>query len=138
MGKLNFISRIIHAGYCFIQRIYQVQLGIKEKLHIDLKALVLQDLRMWRTFLDKFRGWNPIVNVDQLSHHPVEIVADVAGSVQLGWGMWLLHTGHWMYGQGEPEVFAAMNPSIDFLELYTLLVAVVMWAPFLMDKVVLC
>ena len=49
-GKLNFISRIIPVGRSFIQRIYQVQIGIKKKLHIDLKALVLQDLQMWRTF----------------------------------------------------------------------------------------
>ena len=55
-GKLNFISRIIPTGRSFIQRIYQVQTGIKKKLHIDLKAPVLQDLHMWRTFLSKFRG----------------------------------------------------------------------------------
>ena len=40
-GKLNFISRIIPAGCCFFQRIYQVQISIKKKLHIDLKARVL-------------------------------------------------------------------------------------------------
>ena len=34
-GKLNFISRIIPAGMRFIQRIYQMQIGIKKKLHID-------------------------------------------------------------------------------------------------------
>ena len=67
----------------------------------------------------------------------MEIVADVAGSVQLGWGAWLLNTGHWIYGQWELEVFAVMNPTIDFLELYALRIAVIMWAPFLMDKVVL-
>ena len=39
-GTLNFISRIIPAGRSFIQRIYQVQIGIKKKLHIDLKAVV--------------------------------------------------------------------------------------------------
>ena len=67
----------------------------------------------------------------------MEVVADAAGSVQLGWGAWLPHMGHWMNGQWEPEVFTALNPSIDFLEPYTLLVVVVMWAPFLMDKVIL-
>ena len=55
----------------------------------------------------------------------------------LGWGVWLPHTGHWMHAQWETDVFAAMKPSIDFLELYALLVTVVTWAPFLMDKVVL-
>ena len=50
VGKLNFISRIILVGRSFIQRIYQAQTGIKKKLHIDLKAPVLQDLCMWRTF----------------------------------------------------------------------------------------
>ena len=136
-GKLNFISRIIPAGRSFIQRIYQAQMGIKKKLHINFKVLVLQDLHMWRMFLSKFRGWNPIIDVQHLSHHPVEVIADAAGSVQLGWGAWLPHTSHWMYGQWESEVFDTLNLSIDFLELYALLVAVVMWAPFLMDQFVL-
>ena len=45
-GKLNFISRIILAERSFIQRIYQVQIGTKKKLHIDLKAPALQDLHI--------------------------------------------------------------------------------------------
>ena len=104
-GKLNFISRIILAGRSFIQRIYQVQIGIKKKLHIDLKALVLQDLQMWRTFLSKYQDWNPIVDMDQLSGHPLEVVADAAGSAHLSFGAWLPHTSHWMYSQWEAEVF---------------------------------
>ena len=93
-SKLNFISRIIPVGCSFIQRIYWAQIGIKKKLHSDLKVLGLQDLHMWGTFLNKFRGLNPIVNIEQLSCHLVEVVADAAGSVQLGWGMWLPHMGH--------------------------------------------
>ena len=81
-AKLNFILRIIPAGRSFSQRIYQAQIGIKKKLHIDLKVLVLQDIHMWRTFLSKFRGWNPIVDIKHLSHHPVEVVAGAAGSAQ--------------------------------------------------------
>ena len=97
-GKLNFIFRVIPAGRSFIQRIYQVKIGTKKKLHIDLKAPVLQDLHMWRTFLSKFRGWNLIVCMEQLSCHPLEVVVDAAGSAHLGWGAWLLHSRHWMYG----------------------------------------
>ena len=69
-GKLNFISRIIPTGRSIIQRIYQSQIGIKKKLYIDLKVPVLQNLQMWRTFVD----------MDQLSGHPLEVVADAAGS----------------------------------------------------------
>ena len=98
-------------GRSFIQRIYQTQIGIKKKLYIDLKAPVLQDLQMWRTFLSKFRGWNPIVDMEQLSCHPLEVVADAAGSAQLGWGAWLPHSGHWMYDQWEMEVFDVLNLS---------------------------
>ena len=68
---------------------------------------------------------------------PVEVVANAAGLVQLDWGAWLPHTGHWMYGQWESDIFDALNPSIDFLELCALLVTVVMWAPLLMDQIVL-
>ena len=77
------------------------------------------------------------MDIEQLSRHPLEVVTDAAGSAYLGWGAWLPHTGHWMYCQWELEVFDILNPSIDFLEFYALLVAVVMWAPILMDHVVL-
>ena len=75
--------------------------------------------------------------MDQLSGHPLEMVADAAGSAHLDWGAWLPHTGHWMYSQWEVEVFDVLNQSIDFVELYALLVVVVILAPMLMDHVVL-
>ena len=42
-----------------------------------------------------------------------------------------------MYGKWEEDFFWHFQPSIDFLELYTLLVVVVTWAPQLMDSAVL-
>ena len=79
----------------------------------------------------------PYCRHETVNHHPLEVVADVAGLAHLGWHAWLPHSGYWMYGQWETELFDVLNPFIDFLELYALLVAVVTWAPMLMDHVVL-
>ena len=67
----------------------------------------------------------------------VELFADVSGNVNLGWGAWLPHMGIWMHAHWEVEFFQKFNPSIEFLELYTLLARVVTWVPHLTNHTVL-
>ena len=88
--------------------------------------------------LKQVQGLEPYFGHGTVIQSPkLEVVADAAGSAHLGWGAWLPHTSHWIYSKWETEVFDVLNLSIDFLELYALLVAVVTWAPTLMDHVVL-
>ena len=62
VGKLNFVTKAVPAGKCFIKRIYQAQAGIPHYRHVDVRSPVLSDLRMWKVFLNKFRGWLLIVD----------------------------------------------------------------------------
>ena len=112
-SKLNFIAKAVLAGKCFMKGVYQAQAGIPHHRHIDLCSPVLADLRMWKVFLDKFRGWMPITDTKQLHASAVEIFVDAEGSVNLGWGTWLPHKGLWMYGQWEEDFFQLFQPSID-------------------------
>ena len=136
-GKLNFITKAVPAGRSFTNRIYQAFRGIPNHRHIDLQSAVLSDLRMWKVFLQCFRGWAPIIHHKQLHLQAVELFADAAGNQNLGWGAWLPHKGYWMYGAWEQQFFEQFNPSIDFLELYAVLAAVITWAPTLVDKAVI-
>ena len=92
---------------------------------------------MWKVFLGRFRGWMPITDTKHLHASAIEIFAHAVSSVKLGWGAWLPHKGLWMYGKWEGDFFQHFHPSINFLELYTLLAAVVTWAPYMSDSTVL-
>ena len=61
-GKLNFFSKAVPAGRPFIQSVYQAFVGIPQHRHIDPKGNLLADLRMWKSFLLQFRGWQPIIS----------------------------------------------------------------------------
>ena len=79
----------------------------------------------------------PIMDTKVLHASAIELFADAAGSVELGWGAWPPHLGLWMYGQWEEDFFKKFQTSIDFLELYALLAGIITWAPHLMDHAVL-
>ena len=61
-GKLNFIAKAVPTGRIVTKRVYQCFQGIPKHRHIDLKQLVLVDLRMWKLFLLHFKGWKPIIH----------------------------------------------------------------------------
>ena len=61
-GKLNFIAKAVPVGRNFTKKVYQCFQGIPKHRHIDLKQLVLADLRMLKLFLIHFKGWKPIIH----------------------------------------------------------------------------
>ena len=71
------------------------------------------------------------------AHHPSFSPKEPNGGAvcskecQFRMGAWLPHVGTWMHVQWEAEFFKKFNPSIDFLELYSLLARVVTWVPHL-------
>ena len=67
----------------------------------------------------------------------MEVFTDAAGNPLLGWGAFFPAQGLWMYQQWDSVWFQEYNPSIDFLELYTLLTRVVTWVPLPFDNTVI-
>ena len=53
-GKLNFITKAVPAGKCFVKCIYQAQTGVPHHCHVDLRSPVLSNLWMWKVFLVSF------------------------------------------------------------------------------------
>ena len=61
-GKLNFQCKAVLAGRPFIQNVYKTFTGVPQHQHIDLKGDLLADLRMWKSFLIHFIGWQLIIS----------------------------------------------------------------------------
>ena len=92
-GKLNFLSKAVPAGKPFIQSVYQAFAGISQHRHIDMKGDLLADLRMWKTFLLQFRGWQPIVSKQDRARTAIEHFADASSNPSLRWGAFLPSKG---------------------------------------------
>ena len=120
-GKLNFVCKAVPAGRPFTVNVYRAFEGTPQHHHVQLRGEVLTDLWMWHTFLESFRGWQPIISNKEKEARVVELYADAAGNPALGWGAHLPSQGLWMYLQWDTQWFNEFKPSIDFLVLYTLL-----------------
>ena len=114
VGKLNFLCKALPAGKPFIQNVYQAFAGIPQHRHIDLKGNLLADLRMWKSFLLQYKGWQPIISNEQCSRMAIEIFADASGNPSLGWGAFFPSKGLWMYQQWDKGWFEHFSPLIDF------------------------
>ena len=83
-GKLNFLCKAVPAGKPFIQTVYKVFAGVPQHRHIDLKGDILADMRMWKLFLVKYKGWQPIISNAERSHNAVEVFTGAVGNPSLG------------------------------------------------------
>ena len=79
----------------------------------------------------------PIMDTKVLHASAMEVFADAEGNVKLALGAWLPLLGLWMYGQWEEDFFQKFQPSINFIEPYTLLATIITWATHLMDRAIL-
>ena len=50
------------------------------------------------------------------------IYTDASANPTLGWGIYVPDQGLWSYGQWDPHFFQEYQPSIDFLEMYVMLI----------------
>ena len=87
--------------------------------------------------MESFLGQVLWLDAKVLHASAIELFADAAGSVKLGWGARLPHLVLWMYDQWEEDFFKKFQPSIYFLEVYALLAGIVTWASHLLDHAVL-
>ena len=125
-GFLNFLGRAIVPGRAFTRRLYAYTKGaLKPHHHVRITQEIRLDLEMWKNFL----------------HHPsifarlfldftkmavvIPMYSDASKNPKLGFGATC--ETHWCYNQWNLDFMQQHDPSIEYLELYALVVAVVLW-----------
>ena len=83
-----------------------------------------KDFQMWIVFLQEFGGCTPILTDIQPT---VQICMDATANPDLVWGAW--YDQEWMCQKWDKDFLDQEQPSIDFLELYAVVVAVYAWTP---------
>ena len=144
-GYLNFLMKAIHAGRMFTRHMYskcqQMEFSksgkhLKHYHHIRLDQEFKFDCEVWKLFLTHFREASvcrPMVDYDRstINAKQLQFFTDASASSKLGVGAFF--NGHWFYQQWENNYIKLFKPSIEYLELYGVVSAILTWGHLVRD-----
>ena len=139
-GFLNFLNKAIVTGRAFTRCMYTKFITVKGRLkahhHIMLDKEFKEDCKVWKTFLDEEMENSisrPFIDIDVYQHaHQLRFYTDATANASLGFGC--LFDDEWTFKQWEVGFIEEFEPSIEFLELYTLCIGVFTWIRKLYNK----
>ena len=149
-GLLNFLNKAIFPGRAFTRRMYSKFVGLvsdstnkvlKPHHHINLDGEFRSDCLVWEQFLtvQEKLVCRPFVDLTQcLQATKLNFFTDAAKHGALGFGA--IFDQDWMFGQWGDEFIKNCDPSIEYLELFSLVIAVFAWSEKLRNSrvVVFC
>ena len=127
-GFLNFLCKSIVPGRAFTRRLYAYTKGVlKPHHHIYIKQEMKLDLTMWLQFLKhpsvfsrKFMDMDAKYTAEEIS-----MFSDASANKFLGCGGFSEES--WYILQWDDQFIAKHSPSINYLELYGVTVAILLW-----------
>ena len=131
-GFLNFLTKAVVPGRAFTRRLYCVEEGalqknMKKHHHIKLTREMKMDLELWKVFLDHpsvyARSFLDLNNI--LTSEDVDFYTDASANPNLGCGG--ISGTNWYILQWNEKFINKHKPSINYLELYALTVAIYLW-----------
>ena len=126
-GNLNFLCRCIVPGRAFLRRLYVAgNPQLKQHHHLKITQEHKLDLETWRFFLTQpdifYRQFiQPQVHTAQ----ELDMYSDALQNFKLGFGAYC--GPEWTFGQWDEEFCQKYEPSIEYLELFGVAVAVINW-----------
>ena len=125
-GILNFIERGVIVGKPYTRKFYHKVKGLKKQHHhVTVDREIRADCRMWLEFLSDLSSVSrPFVDFDKETYHAeqLQFFTDTSRAPYLRFGA--IFDSHWTYLQWEENYIVECNPSIEYLELYALTVAI--------------
>ena len=139
-GTLNFLCRVIFAGRTFLRRLYDKTITkegfqLKQFHHIRVDCEMKKDCSMWLFFLQNGSNsvlYRPFVDLNVFqSSLTLNFYTDSSANGELGFGC--IFGKRWMFAQWEPGFVEKNKPSIEYLELAALCIAVLTWGHMLQN-----
>ena len=128
-GLLNFFGRCVIPARVFTRRLYSLTCGITDKPHYHVRITndTKLDLIMWKKFLTNQSAFNrPFADFDDnLTADIIDMYTDSSANANLGCGGKC--DSNWFVQQWDGNFIHEVNPSINYLELYAVTVAVYLW-----------
>ena len=132
-GYLNFICKCILPGKVFMHRLYSRTEGVKKPdHHVRLTLENRRDLEMWQVFLKHPASFcRSLCDFDK-TWLPIEIDLYTDASSTIGAGGFC--GSDWFSLQWDQQYLQKYKPSIGYLELYAVTVAVMKWIHLFRNK----
>ena len=127
-GTLNFRCRCIVPGRAFLRRLYVNCQGGKLKPHHHIKITEENrlDLLVWQEFLRNPESYyKPFMDTVTINAEEIDMYSDALGNFKLGFGAYCGPS--WTCGKWNTRFCEAHKPSIEYLELFAVTVAVLNW-----------
>ena len=125
-GTLNFLCKCILPGRAFLRRLYVTNNKLKQHHHIKITAENKLDLRTWEYFLTHPTAYSqPFMQLGILTAEILGIYSDASRNFKLGFGAYC--GPEWSLGQWDESFCKTKEPSIEYLELFAVTVAVLNW-----------
>ena len=128
-GFLNFLGKAIIPGRAFTRRMYSLVANnnLRPRHHIKLTKEVKADMEMWLTFLNHPSIYNrKFINLDDnIKNKEVCFYTDASANESLGCGGY--SDEEWFIMQWDDDFIKLHEPSINYLELYAVTIAVMNW-----------
>ena len=127
-GFLNFLCRCIVPGHAFTCRLYaKLSPKLRKYNHIAIYGEMRSDLQMWKQFMShpsifchSFTDFSL-----QQDAKEIDLFTDSSRNFHLGGGG--VCDCQWFFVGWDPIFLAKVQPSIEYLELYSLTIGVVLW-----------
>ena len=104
--------------------------ALKLHHHVKIDKELKADSKIWIEFLEDIRGsghYHPFIDLNEvLWADQLCFYTDTTKGAVLGFGG--SFNDHWLFGKWEPGFIVKEDPSIEFLELYALVISVFAWA----------
>ena len=126
-GLLNFFGRCIIPGRAFTRRLYALTSNLKGHYHVRINQEAVADLMTWRSFLNNqaiyCRNFADFSITKEATE--IDMYSDSSCNPNLGCGG--ISNSSWFAISWDPEFIKKNKPSIAYLELYAVTVAVMCW-----------
>ena len=131
-GFLNFLSRAVIPGRAFTRRLYTMYetksgVTLKPHHHIRIRSEDKLDLGVWKKFLVNPDAYcQPFVDFNDPEVMEVKMYSDASRNfVHGGFGAWC--NDSWMQAFWDTDFMIQSQPSIEYLELFTVAAGVLAW-----------
>ena len=128
-GFLNFLCRCVVPGRTFVRRLYLSGAGktvLKPHHHIKITEEHRLDLEVWLRFLTyPSVFYRPFMDFQVWTVERLDMYSDASRNFDLGFGAYCGNC--WTVGQWNRNFMEKCEPSIEYLELFALVVGVLNW-----------
>ena len=126
-GYLNFLCKCVVPGRAFTRRMYSiVSSKMKPHHHVRISPEFRMDLLVWEKFLQHPTVFCcPFLEVGYFTADDIDMYSDAAKHAKKGFGAYCDKS--WTFGIWGAEFMDECQPSIQYLELYGVTAAVLLW-----------